>query len=83
VLISGFVAWVFLFLGFCFLSVVLESMKAVCCLISWPAQLVCSQEIPARKDPGMTWGRKVKREGLYDLLGMGSKRIGRSIQSWG
>ena len=48
-------------------------------LLSWPAQLVCAQGMPASaggQDTGMIcW--KVRGEGLCDPLGMGSERKGR------
>lgn len=43
-----------LFLGFCFLKGVLESMVSGFCLLSWPAQLVCSQRTWLNRE--MHWG---------------------------
>lgn len=53
-----------LFIGFCFLSGFSESLMAVCCLFYWPAQLMCSQGMPAGAggwDTVMNGGRETKR----------------------
>ena len=54
-----------------------QRVMVVCCLLSWPAQLVCSRGMAAGVETrilGEVGGRKVGREVLCDLLGMGSDR---------
>ena len=50
-LIPGFV-----FVGWVFCSLVSVSSMTVCCLFSWPAQLLCSQRIAT----GIEGGREVR-----------------------
>lgn len=72
--------------GFCFLPGVLESWMAVCCLFSWPTQLVGSQWTPdgvGGWDTGI-WaqGWKAGVAGLCDPLRMGSERKERPLQAY-
>lgn len=68
-----------LLFGLCFLSGVLLSVMAVCCVFSWPALLVCSQGMLAGVgswDTGMIWRKGGWRRSLLSL-GLGSEKKGK------
>lgn len=79
-----------LLLGFCFPSGFLKNVVAACCLISWPAQLVCSQGMPAGGegwDTGMSWEKKGWERRLSWSIGDGGKEEGVTtagylLQTW-